>query len=244
MEEEVEVLEETEQKELTKFQKLKKMWKDPKQHAFVVLGFWAIFMVVVVVLIKGMTSPMPSSGPSAPITNEDITFENIKGYEFSYVTDNLEINGMAYENKTLFFLNGFRYYINDNIYKIQNGIVSLEELNIPILKINSIMLNELTKDITPIEGTEYKRYIVPLDKFISLFETDTEQDLTLAINFNIVIDVYEKNNTIEKVVLDLSNYVNLKDGTSVTYILTLYLYNINNVSDFGKSYDEMIGVKE
>lgn len=111
------------------------------------------------------------------------------------------------------------------------------------MKINSKFINNLITNITPNVTDNYKRYIVPLDRFINLYDEDTDINLTETNHYNIIIDIYEKENQINKITLDLNSYFTLKNNPQIAQV-TIYYYNINNINDFSKNYEKMIGVKQ
>ena len=222
-------------------QMLKKLWKNEKTHDIAVLLFWLIFIIIVIIFTRGI-SQTPNIPTSNTNTKSITTFENIKSYDFTYKTNDLEISGQAYNEATIFYLNNKRYYYKNNIYQIDDNPVLINNYDPGILKINTIFLNNLVSGITPLDNQNYKQYIVPLDRFINLYDIDTNIDLTKAINYNVPVSVYLTNNVINKVVLDLTNYYTLKTGTNTSYQVTINYYNVNNVSDFSKEYDKLVEV--
>ena len=227
-------------KENETLQKIKELWKNPKTHDITVLIFWLIFIVAVIIFTKGLTSSQTVENSS--YTPNVTTFENIKSYDFTYKTNDLEISGQTYNEATVFYLNNKRYYYKNNIYMIDEISALINNYDPKVLKINTIFLNNLVSGITPIETQNYKQYIVPLNRFINLYDIDTDIDLTKAINYNVPVSVYITNNKISKVILDLSNYYTLKTGATNNYSVTINYYNVNNVSDFSKDYDKLVEV--
>ena len=225
-------------KENEKLNKLKEYWHNPKTHDIIMLCFWLLFIVVVILFLKISTS-VPKT-PTQEITKYN-TFEKIQNYDFTYKMDNKVIQGEAYNDKLLFYLNNNRYYYKDHVYLIDDIAIIDPNFDLDILKINPKMLNSLTENITPKKADNFNQYIVPLDKFINLYEESTTLDLSAASNYNIIINVYYKNDEINKIILDLSNYYNLKNNTQNIHLLTINYYNINNVSNFTKGYDKIIG---
>ena len=228
-------------KENETLKKLKELWKNPKTHDIAVLLFWLIFIIIVIVFARGISQTSKIQSPNT--NNQNVTtFENIKSYDFTYKTNDLEINGQTYNEATVFYLNNKRYYYKNNIYQIEDNPVLINNYDPSVLKINTIFLNNLVSGITPLENQNYKQYLVPLDRFINLYEIDTNVDLSKAINYNIPVSVYTNENQINKVVLDLTNYYTLKTGVNTNYPVTINYYNVNNVSDFSKEYDKLVEV--
>ena len=64
------------------------------------------------------------------------------------------------------------------------------------------------------------------------------------MSYNIVVNVYKnKDNSIKGVILDLTNYRLFRFNDNKSFVVTIYYYNINNVSDFTKGYEKMVGGK-
>ena len=97
--------------------KFKELWANPKTHAMIVLAFWLIFMVVAIVLVRVTTN---TSVPTQKIEKEATSFANVQNYDFTYKTNDLEINGSYYDDATIFYLNNKRYYAKDNVYLIDD----------------------------------------------------------------------------------------------------------------------------
>ena len=226
----------------SKFQILKELWQNPKTHAMVVLGLWLIFIGGLILFLK-ISSIISMETPSNQLENNIDPlkqFNDMKSYEFNYMSNDLSLNGTVYEDKYLLYLDNQRYYKNKSLYKISNNIENSNEPE--ILKLNNKMIYSLIKDISPISNEQYDSYLVPLINFIDTYEGITTNDYNLS-SYNIVINVYKKDDIINKVVIDLTNYYKYKGANIDNYILTINYYNIDNISDFTKEYDEMIGVK-
>ncbi len=219
------------------FIKIKELWQNDKTHPFVVLGLWLVFFVIAILFVRG-TANHPNANSENNIGTD---FNTIKSYSFSYQYENNEINGNVYNDKIEFILDNHRYYYNENLYLVNGDTLVKQDLNYDILKINSIMLNNLLGKLTGVKNDGFTRYLVPLDRFINLFEIDTDADLSLAMNYNIVVDVYKKDNIINKVVLDLTNYRIFRFNNNSPYQVSIYFYNINKINDFGKDFDKAVG---
>ena len=226
-------------KENPKYEKLKELWKNEKTHSLIVLAFWLIFMLVLIIFVR-LSSTQTTT--TKTITNQTIAdFEN---YEFSYTINETTYNGEYYDGKTLFYLENNRYYKNEDVYLIKGEeAIKQDNFDIGIMKINSKFINNLITNITPNTTDNYKRYIVPLDRFINLYDEDTDINLTETNHYNIIVDIYEKENQINKITLDLNSYFTLKNNPQIAQV-TIYYYNINNINDFSKNYEKMIGVKQ
>lgn len=222
-------------KENEKVIKLKELWQNPRTHDIMVLSFWLVFIFIVILFARSIgSSPKTSNDDNRQASD----FASMKSYDFTYKTNDKVINGEAYEDALVFYVDNKRYYYKDNTYLIEEK-ASLINYDLDVLKINTTMLNSLISGITASDTGNFKQYIVPLDRFINLYEIDTDADLSRAATYNVVISVYLVDNEISKVVLDLSNYYSLKTGSSVNYPVTIYYYNVNKVSDFKKGFEKL-----
>ena len=219
-------------------QKFKELWQNKKTHDIMVLALWFVFIFIVILFARSTTSNSTYI-PEEPNKEE---LSNILNYEFTYKKNDKEIQGQYYDNAIIFYKDNKRYYYKDKIYLIDETPTLTQNQDLDILRINIKMINNLINDITPTEIMDTKQYVVPLDRFISLYELDTDIDLSKIALYNVPITIFYNDNEINKITLDLSNYYSLKTNTNVTYPLTIYLYNINNVSDFRKSYDKLLEV--
>ena len=225
-------------RENEKVQKIKELWKNPKTHSLIVLAFWLIFIIIVIAFVRVTTS----STTNTEYQNNLNSFSTINSYDFRYKTNDLEINGKYYNEAIVFYLNNKQYYYKDKVYLIDDEIKTLEDYDLNVLKITSKFLNNLTSGITPSDNG-FKQYIVPLDRFINLYEYDTALDLSKATTYNVIVNVYYKDDEINKVVLDLSSYYTFKEGKEISYPVTIYYYNLNNISDFTRGYQKIVEVK-
>ena len=228
----------------SKFATLKELWKNPKTHSIVVLGLWLVFIggVILFLNIASLTSNNDNVTKENNLSSNPLEhFKDMQSYEFSYVASDLSLNGVSYEGKYLLYLNNQKYYKNNSLYKLGDKVEETAEPQ--ILKLNNEMIYNLIKDINPITNEEYDSYLVPLVNFINAYDQTSVTDYNLS-SYNIIINTYESDSMINKVTIDLTNYYKYKGTNTESYILTINYYNINNISDFTKEYDEMIGVKE
>lgn len=219
------------------YQKFKEMRADPKLRPITSLILWFIFFVIVILFARGLTS----TRANLESTETQKTTLSDSNYEFTYSNNSGVIFGQTYDDKLEFMYGGNRYYYNgETVYLIQNQqatIMTAFDLN--VLKINSKMINNLVGNLTYNMDGEAKQYLVPLSNFLNLYEVDVEADLSLANQYNIVINVYENDNGIYMYKLDLTNYYNYR-GLNNDGILTIDIYN-SEVNDFTKYYDELVG---
>ena len=224
-------------KENPYYQKFKEMRADPKLRPITSLILWFIFFVIVILFARGLTS----TRANLESTETQKTTLSDSNYEFTYSNNSEVIFGQTYDDKLEFMYGGNRYYYNgETVYLIQNQQATImPTFDLNVLKINPTMINNLVGNLTYNMDGEAKQYLVPLSNFLNLYEVDVEADLSLANQYNIVINVYENNNGIYMYKLDLTNYYNYR-GLNNDGILTIDIYN-SEVNDFTKYYDELVG---
>lgn len=224
-------------KENPYYQKFKEMRADPKLRPITSLILWFIFFVIVILFARGLTSTRANL---ESIETQKTTLSD-SNYEFTYSNNSGVIFGQTYDDKLEFMYGGNRYYYNgETVYLIQNQQATImPAFDLNVLKINSKMINNLIGNLTYNMDGEAKQYLVPLSNFLNLYEVDVEADLSLANQYNIVINVYENENGIYMYKLDLTNYYNYR-GLNNDGILTIDIYN-SEVNDFTKYYDELVG---
>lgn len=224
-------------KENPYYQKFKEMRADPKLRSLTSLILWFIFFVIVILFARGLTS----TRANLESTETQKTTLSDSNYEFTYSNNSGVIFGQTYDDKLEFMYGGNRYYYNgETVYLIQNQQATImPTFDLNVLKINPTMINNLIGNLTYNMDGEAKQYLVPLSNFLNLYEVDVEADLSLANQYNIVINVYENENGIYMYKLDLTNYYNYR-GLNNDGILTIDIYN-SEVNDFTKYYDELVG---
>ncbi|CCY45967.1 unknown [Firmicutes bacterium CAG:822] len=224
-------------KENPYYQKFKEMRADPKLRPITSLILWFIFFVIVILFARGLTS----TRANLESTETQKTTLSDSNYEFTYSNNSGVIFGQTYDDKLEFMYGGNRYYYNgETVYLIQSQQATImPAFDLNVLKINSKMINNLISNLNYNMDGEAKQYLVPLSNFLNLYEVDVEADLSLANQYNIVINVYENDNGIYMYKLDLTNYYNYR-GLNNDGILTIDIYN-SEVNDFTKYYDELVG---
>lgn len=224
-------------KENPYYQKFKEMRADPKLRPITSLILWFIFFVIVILFARGLTS----TRANLESTETQKTTLSDSNYEFTYSNNSGVIFGQTYDDKLEFMYGGNRYYYNgETVYLIQNQQATImPAFDLNVLKINPTMINNLIGNLNYNMDGEAKQYLVPLSNFLNLYEVDVEADLSLANQYNIVINVYENDNGIYMYKLDLTNYYNYR-GLNNDGILTIDIYN-SEVNDFTKYYDELVG---
>ena len=197
--------------------KFKELYKNPKTRSLISLFLWFIFFLLVILFLRGMNSN------NVTTTKETTTVS----YEFTYENDYSKVFGECFNNRYLIFKDN-RYYYNGNFYLIDGDKATLSDFNMTF--ITPSMIDNLISGIS-LDGD---KYIIPLDRFISLYDVDTVFDLSSAMQYNVIMYV-----TSSGYAFDLSNYYLFK-GLSYQGILKVSFYNKNELSDFSLEYERMI----
>jgi hypothetical protein len=217
--------------------KFKELRANPQTKAIADLILIMIFMIILVAFAR-------SSSAYNKKSKADSTTLVFNNYEYTYKDSVKTIFGMNYNDKMEFNINNNKYYYNGkNVYLINDQTATvIPNFDLNILKINQNMLNNLTGKASYTMNGEYKHYIIPLGNFINLYEVDTEVDLTMADQYNILVEEYEKGSNISIVRVDLSNYYKFR-GIADQGILTINFYNVDKLSNFTLAYDSLLGGK-
>lgn len=211
------------------FEKLKELWKHPRYKSLMKLGLYFLIVVIAFGLLtlgKLTSEPVKYTEPKTPLEN----YLEMKNYEYTYdikyqkknQTINQMFNGTKYEDINEFkYLNKKYYILSDNIYnKETNEIVNnLTEFNLLYLEPNSIV--ELITSVDVKESiTKYN---------------DSNSKKEYVINFDgsiIYITIFEEDNYIVKVNLDVTDMVKKTSKDITSYIVEINYSNINNISSY------------
>lgn len=228
-----------EEKELTKWQKIKKAWKEPKTHALMTLGLYAIFFISIflVVKIRGLILEVKYDKPNIEYEKIETIdkYKDLDNYEYKYTisknSDTYILNGTVYENKEKLKVEGNNkiYYLNteSEIY-IQEYIDLENKLSINLVNLKPEYIYNYIKTAKLIDKTEYKDltkkeiYEISIKDLKELFKLNVENSNVLG-NLTVLSDS-ENINSIE---ISFINNEYFK-----TYKILIEYTNIENVRDF------------
>ena len=156
-----------EEKELTKWQKIKKAWKEPKTHALMSLGLYAIFFtsIFLVVKIRGIILDAKYDKPNIEYEKVEVIdeYKELDNYEYKYTitknNDTYVLNGTVYKNKEKLKEEGNNkiYYLNDESEIYPQEYIDLEnKLGINLTYLNPEYIYNYIKISKLIDSTEYK----------------------------------------------------------------------------------------
>ena len=206
-------------KENTYYKKFKEMRADPKLKPITSLIFWLVFMVLLIIFVRVSSSSVQRNEPLE-------LKQDLSSYEFTYTNNSGVIFGKADNDKLEFILGNNRYYYDgENVYLIKGrNVQMISNFDLNVLKITPKLIENLISNLTYNMDGEAKQYAVPLSRFINLYEFDVEVDSSKADSYNILVNVYEKDNEIYMYKLDLSNYYKFR-GLNDSGILTIDIYD-------------------
>lgn len=218
-------------KENPYYVKFKEMRANPKLKPITSLVLWFIFIVVLIIFVRGL----PSNSSSASVQKKIIS-----NYKFTYKNNNLVIFGESYDGKMEFFYQNNRYYYNEeNVYLInEQNATLINNFDLNVLKIDFNFINNLISNLDYNLNGDFKEYVVPLSRFLNLYDVDVPINLSLANQYNIIVRIYENDNRIYKYQFDLTGYYNYK-GLNNEGLLNIDIYG--EVNDFTKYYDKLVG---
>lgn len=202
---------------------IKENLENPRMRAAVILSMYLIFFIIIFGLINSGKSETNTLTPNNE--EEIINYSSIQQeYEYQY---NIEINE---KEKTLKYLITGKesereksslikiYNEETNKYEIDTSYDKLYNEDFVNIKNIINLVNNINYEYT----TEYKNgnilknFLVPLNKINFSFDT----------NKNIEINIYEYNNFINKIVIDLTNLEKINNENIESVLYTLEYKNI------------------
>ena len=239
-------------KKETIFSKFKEIWSNKRYRSLILLGFWMIFFVFVYFVMNNNDHDNVIQKPKeVEVTKTTLDkYKEMKNYTF-----NLEINtsksensiysytGKTYQDITI--LND-KYLLKDNtIYEINGNQMkvleaTLFEINIFKLKPNNInnliSLGQLNYETKYNDGSIEKSFLIPLKEIIKDFKGEEVADLKSSVE----IKYKEKDNWINEITVDLSNYYEYETSKKETYIIKITYNNINQIEQFKTDYQLVV----
>ena len=228
-----------EEKELTKWQKIKKAWKEPKTHALMSLGLYAIFFtsIFLVVKIRGLILDAKYDKPNIEYEKVEVIdeYKELDNYEYKYTitknNDTYVLNGTVYKNKEKLKEEGNNkiYYLNDESEIYPQEYIDLEnKLGINLTYLNPEYIYNYIKISKLIDSTEYKDstkkeiYEISIKDLKELFKINVEKSNALG-----TLTVLSDRNNINSIEISFINNEYFK-----TYKVLIEYSNVENVRDF------------
>lgn len=219
---------------------IKEIRKDKRKSALASLVIWILFFVLVISCVgrtpKDITIKTDTEEKEEIITNSLDNYKNMNSYDVSYLVEtnvnNYTINGTYYGEKNYYIYDNNNYYLeNDILYYVDNINMQLKKLNIDNNSVFSIIdIKLLTKDSlhTIITSSEEESKTSYKDGKVVKNYIYTTSD-----NRKMYITTTEKDNIINKIIIDYKEYFN----TNYTILkVTCDYQNINNILEYNKDY--------
>ncbi len=222
--------------------------KEPKFKAYVFFGFYAVFFLVLIIMIR--TSPArkeenPTLTPSSSNTPVEDNV-NIKNYQYIYTVNeddhSLVYMGKAYDHKELFtFVNettNTYYRLNDHFFKKVEGNFVVDSN--PYLYesfYNVDNLDELIKNKDAFQEGNEATYTVPISDILDIYYPEENYNGFVVDEIeDVKVTVTEINEKIVKVVFQLdplAKYLSQVEEASFTHLtITLEYYDYGKITDF------------
>ena len=201
--------------------KVKEWLKDPKKKALTQLGLYALFFVFVFILIS-MGDSSSTSDYIPENTNKEVT-----NYEYIYKINSNEIinqiTGTLNNNEDAFNYNGLNYVKKEGVIYLNNTPVTLD-FDIDRYKYKNIELLIGNAD-SKTTYTDSKKVVYNMNivEYFTLLNEVNNCNIIDCTIINVSITV-EKEDYINHVIIDLSNYYGFK------YIVEINYNNINKIS--------------
>lgn len=214
-----------------KFKKFKEFTSDKRNGAIVKLGFWFIFLLFVIIYVRVMNSKQPKYIPTEnlpqTITEGVKNFKDVKIYEYSieynYNGNILKVIGKKYNDKWLFNYNDIEYYYDGNLYLIKDDLKEeVDKTNIEYL-----LMFDIQKVYDYLLNSEYTNRSEDFENNNLIIGSKFKLDNTVN-----EIKTVNKDNTLESINMDLTNYYKTKDENCVNLNIVIKYSNLNNVEYF------------
>jgi len=237
-----------EEKKISKFKenynKIKKLYDNRRYRALVILGFYAIFFIIVIAMINMSKTEVINKDYEELTTLEK--FGKINNYEYTYKIEQTidgeiihhNIDGKRNINKEIFTIenNMNTYYIDNNeIYVVRDNNKEKVDnpLNINIWAFQPNNISDFLKSsVLQSTTTDYQNntientYALPLRYFVKFYFNYEMEDEERFVS----IIVTEKNDNIIKIEMDFTNIDMSNDYNIFDYNKLEFNYkNIGNV---------------
>lgn len=201
--------------------KVREWLKDPKKKALTQLGLYAVFFVFVFILI-GMGDSSGTPDYILENTNKEVT-----NYEYTYKINSNEfinqITGTLNNDEDVFNYNGLNYVKKEGVIYLNNTPVTLD-FDIDRYKYKNIeLLIENADSKTTYTDSSKVVYNMNINEYFTLLNEVNNCNIIDCTIISVPI-IVEKEDYINHVIIDLSNYYGYK------YIVEINYNNINKIS--------------
>lgn len=209
----------------------KEFLKTPRGKACIKLGIYVIFFIIVAIYFRtSIANPTNSGTANTPKKEALEVYKDMTNYEYTYLYNDVNIEGKVYRNVMYFEYDGNSYYVDDNIYMIdeENHLVPTT-LDKTYYFSNKDIMNFISKGEVIGKNDDYQNGIISKKYSIDIKDLEIENLAEMYITTN------EKNDTIISVNIDL-NFNNVDGEEYLTNSIKIDYMNINEVSNFTVNY--------
>lgn len=195
--------------------KLRENLKDPKKKSITLLGIYAVFFILVFILIKmGESSNYNYENIEEEKTNDILNYEYI--YRIYDNEDTIEVYGTYKNNIDTFNYGGLNYTKKDDIIYLDNTPVEID-FNIDRYKYNTLQaLIENSDSETKYKDSNKIVYNININKYFELLNQENICDSIDCTIINVPITV-QGDEFINNVIIDLSNYYGYRYNIEIEY---------------------------
>lgn len=228
--------------------KFKELWAVPRYRAMIKLGLWVVFFIFVSLYInsleyvkKGYTNTNDDNEDKEIIEK----FKEMNNYNFELTysgKEKITLSGKSYSNRVALTTTNKTYYLeNNNLYSIKDGFIEekVDQAYIPLTNFylrpsdiyNLISLGKLDEEIKKVQdNTIINKYLVTNKAILKHYQDIELQD---DDDSSIVVTTYEKNDQIDKVIIDFTTFKRYEQNyNDEEYVVTIEYSEINNVLPF------------
>jgi len=209
--------------------KLKELWKIPRYHALMVLGLYAIFFLIIFLIIIVLNFFGNISEEENSEITVKTTFQNyieMESYEYTYdilykIGNNeysTKIEGIKFNNNKFKYLNNYYYIENNKVLNENKEEVSITDIN--LIDLEPINIEKLLNNNKEITKTIYKD------------NTIKKEYKVIGEKYNLYFVVYEKDNFVNKIEINAYELIKLKNNKISAYNIEINYKNINNIVSY------------
>lgn len=234
------------------YRKFKELMKNSRYRAIIKLFLWFLFFALLYLIINNgmVTSKYVSNNSNnngkIKKTNDAIeNYKNMKNYEYMYTftyndgsDKTIIVNGTYFDEKYYFSIGDNNYYFADELYlvlKDTNELVLDPKIDLPI------SLTEIDK------GVIYN-WLSSSSKESEITYNDNskiaEYLYSVKDAYKIIIETFIKDYYIEKIDINLVDFLSTKNLQLQKFNVKIEYKNINNISSYERNYDKYEVINE
>lgn len=230
----------------TFIEKFKVLISEPRSKALLSLFGWMIFMIIVIMLVRGGvsdTTPLQDETNNETSSTEYSRLDNY-AYSMTLLTQNATkiLDGKSFNGKTIFTLDNVSYYVeNGAISEIKDNALETSnlELEIDYNKLTPKGLSEILDKAEIIEnstdvkgnitGNTYSISAKELLLYLYNIDVDTDKEVMISVR-------YEGKN-VSYIEINMSEIIDLEPSDKIVSEIAVTYMGIGNVTEYDVTYD-------